>query len=78
MTRAKCMIMLRNRESLILFRQERSNWIIAGSENRVHGELLASLPPVVAVPVKSLLKWGVHSLFALANKKRACNLSNGK
>lgn len=52
------MIMFRSKESLVLFRQGRSSWIIAGSVNRVHGELLASLPPVVAVSIKSLMEWG--------------------
>lgn len=52
------MIMLRNKESLVLFRQGRLSWIIAGSVNGVHGELLASLPPVVAVSIKSLMECG--------------------
>lgn len=63
MTGAKCMVILRNKESLILFRQERSSWIIADTENRVHRELLASLPPAVAVPVMSLMEWGSTLCF---------------
>jgi len=58
------MIMLRNKESLVLFEQGRSSWIIAGSVNKVRGELLTSPPPVAAVSMKSVMEWG-PSLYLL-------------
>lgn len=69
--------MLRNKESLVLFGQERSSWIIAGSVNRVHGELLASLAPVAVVSVKVTDGVGAQSHFSLTDKERACNLNSG-
>lgn len=62
MTGAKCPIIFRNKESLVLFRQGRSSWIIAGSVNGVHGELPAS-PPPAAVHVQSLLEPGPSLLW---------------